>query len=146
MVTWFPGGHSTRLPLGFAALRMETNRLSCHATGGWDQSDALERDTAPVQLLCCALRLAPPYYGRIELAAHEPDQPLEVRGSVSQLCGDAGAPYAATASFSSIAELAVAMRRFAPAERLSLHLTPDEQGIVIRRTGSEMPPGAAVWQ
>ncbi len=107
MVTCFPGGHSTHLPLGFAALRMETNRLSCHATEGWDQPDALERNTAPVQLLCRALWLAPPYYASIELAADDPDEPLEVHGSVSQMCEDAGAPYSATASFSSIAELAV---------------------------------------
>ncbi len=143
-------GYGPTLPLGFAAIRMETNRLSCHATEQQPQAragpEAARRSIDPVQLLCSALRLAPACYRRFELAFGYANEPLHVFGCVILTCWNATMSWTATATFESIAKLAAAMQRSASAESLSVHLSPDVQSIIVRRVEGELPGGAAAVQ
>jgi len=140
-------GCGTTLPLGFAAIRLETNRLSCHATEQQPQAragpEAARRSIDPVQLLCSALQLAPACYCRFELAFGRENEPLHVFGCVILTCWNATMSWTATATFESIAELAAAMQRSASAESLSMHLSADKQSIIVQRVEGELPGGAA---
>ncbi len=139
MLAW--EGHGTTLPAGFAALRLDTNLLRLWVTErqppAGPGSEALRDSTEPAQLLCRALRLAPACYRGFELAADQLNEPLKVFGHVSLPCGDPGsyAWHAATADYHSIAELAAALQRFASAESVSVQLSPDEQSVIMRRSG-----------
>ena len=129
-------GLGTPLPPGFAALRMETNWLRCHAMDEQPQAgpgpEATRRIADPGQLLCRALQLAPACYRRFELAAARLGQPLEVSFELS--CGgDKEASDGASATYASVAELTAAMQRFASAESVSVRLSSNEQTIIMHR-------------
>ena len=80
-------GEGTSLPLGFAALRMETFALRCVAMEAVD-SEARRRCTKdPVQLLCRALRMAPTCYRQFELVACQPDSALQITGNIAVFSG-----------------------------------------------------------
>ena len=146
MLSW--EGRGTRLPLGFAALRVEAHRLQCWATA--HSSDAgFDCDARclgnPVHVLCHALRMAPPCYRRFELATSH--QPLHVSGggivlvgSTREFCRDTDV------IFDSISSLAVAMQHFARVEKLSVCFLPDECSIVVHRVGGDRPADAAEVQ
>ena len=136
MLAW--AGRGTSLPVGFAALRLETNWLHCYAEEMMPYTEAEaeafgSRD--PVQLLCRALRLAPACYRRFELTARHPDAPLEIASAVLCIYGsdqrksDGGK----AAKFGSVAELAVSMRQHAAAEGLTVQYLPDDRSIVVCR-------------
>ena len=92
-----------------------------------------------MHLLCRALRLAPACYRHILLAAANPRAQLTVTGGVILSEDHEHAPgqvdYARdeAAHFSSAVDLAAAMRQFANAEGLSVHLSADEGSIMISR-------------
>ncbi len=126
-VAW---GTISMLARGFAVVRMRTNRVEIREEewllpGGWAANEVCT--TEPVRLLCRALRMAPPCYRRLEWAAAAADAPLQVkvRGN--------------TASFSSIAELAAAVRLGAAEENIDVYLPPDEGSIVMSRAHAELP-------
>ena len=139
MHTW--EGRGTKLPLGFSALRMEANYLHCWATerrpypGHAAETRCL---TKPVHLLCRALRMAPACYRCFELAAAYTERPLDIAGDSTVYAGDARRRYREdSAVFDSIAGLAAAMQLVAPAEGLSVLLSPDERTIIVHRISDE---------
>ena len=140
MVDW--DGDGTALEWGFAAVRMESNRVRCSATERLPQADpqSAGRCTVhPVQLLCRALRLAPACYRRFELVAAQPEAPLQIDSSVhlSWAGGVETVQGNGSASFDSVNELKAAMRRFVKEEKLRLVRSPGEHIIVVRRSGDD---------
>ncbi len=137
MLAW--GDEGTRLPEDFAALRMEANwvrLLTLEQLPAAGSATDGPLCTGPVQLLCRALRLAPASYRRFELSAARPDDGLDIEAAVFRDWDDRdiqqhrrGTPM----SFGSAAELAAAMQQHAAAERLTVHLSADQQDIVVRR-------------
>ena len=143
MLAW--AGRGTSLPAGFAALRMETNWLQCHAEETMPHGELVPktfRAQHPVQLLCRALRLAPACYRRFELTARHPDTPLEITSGIVSVYvygnNEHKASGGGAAKFGSVAKLAVAMRRFANAEGLIVQYLPDDQSIVVRSSQAEV--------
>ena len=146
-------GTYTSLPLGYSVLRIQTSSLLCSAKQPQEDTehDAVLVHYAgdPVQLLCRALRLAPECYQCFELAPKYSTQPMhfKISGAVSiesedgQDLLDGG-----ELSLDSVAELAAAMQHFADVENLRVHMSPDEQTIIVVRVSNEVPGGAAdVW-
>ncbi len=133
MLAW--EGRGSGFPLGFAALRVQTNYFSIWATELQPHAapEAYRRRTSPVRLLCRTLRLAPVSYRRFELAAKDPAKPMQMFAGVSLTCGEKRGMHRARAKFDSIAELAVAMRRFASSEGLSVTIMTDLQSIIVTR-------------
>ncbi len=133
MVAW--EGRGSGFPLGFAAVRMETNHLTFWATELQPHAgpEAFRRRTSPVRLLCRALRLAPVCYNRFELAAKDPAKPIRIFAAVFLTCGEKRGTHRARATFEQIAELAAAMRRFASSEGLSVTFMADLQSIIVTR-------------
>ncbi len=132
-------GHGTKLPRGFAGLRMRgASRLQLQAEERLPREpeeggrSALE----PAQLLCRALRLAPACYRWFELAAAKPEAPLMLMAMTSLRWDDMRASGMRMASFSGVAELAAALRRFAAAEGLVVCGAPGEASILMRRAGA----------
>ena len=146
MLSW--EGRGMRLPLGFAALRIEAHRLQCwgtvhlaHASSGCDERCLIN----PVHVLCRALRMAPPCYRRFELATTH--QPLHVSGGGIVLIDDERSFSRDTdVLFDSIASLAIAMQHFASREELSVSLSPDEYSISVCRSGDHCPVDASALQ
>ena len=141
LLSW--GSHRTRLPLGFAALRMEAHRLHC-----WAEEESSEASAAhgrrclenPVHLLCRALRMAPLCYRRFELAAA--CDKIHIAGAGMLITGNRPAQHhhGPDATFDSITGLAAAMLRYAFAEGLCLEVSSDERTIIVRRVGANCLP------
>ena len=141
----------TNLPLGFTAVRMETNRLECyvHERLPYHNARSGELDIKdPVRMLCRALRLAPVWYRSFEIATYnhasdEPSVPLRINGCghLTHLDGR-WTSHRSTAEFDSIVDLAAVMLRFAAAERLDVRVSLAKQSIIICRRGNELVCGA----
>jgi len=135
-------GRGTRVARGFAALRMQTNRLKCWA------EVPIRADgryvTEPVQLLCRALRLTPPCYRRFELTAAQPQEWLDIQAEVSVYAeDDTIMPHRTTAKSSyPVGELAAAMRRRGVAEDLDVVLSRHNT-IVVCKTAQDTLCGAS---
>ena len=135
MLSW--EGRGTRFPLGFTTLRIEANALLCVAMERTPQAGVAVAKRCvknPVHLLCRALRMAPASYRRFELTATRQHLPLHIIGGGHMSVGDRMTRVKGrSVTFDSIADLAVAMRQYAAAESLSVHVLPDERSIVIDR-------------
>ena len=146
MLAW--GDNGTRLPEGCAALRLETNwvrLLTVEQLASAEPNPDRLPCTNPAQMLCRALRMAPASYRRFEIAVAWPDARLEVEAAVFRHWDhrdDQKDRRGTVASFSSAAELAAAMQQYATAERLTVHLSADQQDIIVRR--AVVPPADAV--
>ena len=140
-------GHGTDLPLGFSAVRMETNRLECYVNEWLPYHDVRpgELDIKdPVRTLCRALRLAPACYRSFEIAPYnnasdELHVPLQIKGCghLTHLDGQWTTRWS-TADFDSIVDLAAVMQRFAAAECLDVRVSLATQSIIVRRSGDEL--------
>ena len=133
MVAW--EGPGSAFPSGFTTLRTETNVLDIWAAEVQPGAgpEAFRRRTSPVRLLCRAFRLAPPSYRRFELAAMDPAKPMHVCAGAFLTCGEKRGRHSARVKLDNLAELAVAMRRFASSEGLSVTFMTDLQSIVVTR-------------
>ena len=137
MLSW--EGHGTKLPPGFAALRLQTCWITLRAmeqlphAGRGDGGRCM---SSPAHLLCRALRMAPLNYRRFELAAPYQPPSILVRGAQTSHVGH-------RAWFDSATDLAAAMQRFAPAENLIVELSADQDSIIVHRLGSERLLAAA---
>ena len=144
MLNW--EGCGTRLPPGFTTLRTDTNFMGCWAMERTPRPEPAAAGRCiknPVHLLCRALRMAPASYRRFELTATEP--PLHVFGGGIIYVGNQKTLHEdRSVTFSSIADLANAMQRYAAAESLSLHLLPEERSIVISRIGDALLGGVSM--
>jgi len=80
------------------------------------------------------VRLALVRYSRFELAAEQPDEPLQLVSSLYLYWGCKSDLHDGYAVFDSIAELAVAVQQFAAAEGLMLRIASNKQSIIF--TGS----------
>lgn len=129
-------GKGTRLPRGFAVLRLENNWLHCGAEERVPRAEAEAKCLSDsVQLLCRALRLAPRCYLRFELRAEHPEQSLKLRSTLDLSCAGNKQTHTGIAIFKSVVELAAAMQRFASVEELDVCLALDGQTIVAHRVG-----------
>ena len=137
MVAW--EGHGTKLPRGFAGLRIGgASRLQLQAEE-WLPHEPEEGGRSalePAQLLCRALRLAPACCRWFELAAAKPEAPLMLMAITSLRWDDKRASGMRMKSFPNIAELCAALRRFAAAEGLEVCAAPGEASILMRRAGA----------
>ena len=139
MLAWEGGG--TLLPLGFTTLRIQAKRLQCWArirlpAAGRAAAERCIDD--PVHLLCRALRMAPPCYRQFELVAGQDNLPPRIAGGGWVYIGDDKTMHGEdVAQFDSMTQCAAAMRRFAAAEGLSVHVPPDERSIIVRRVATE---------
>jgi len=137
MLAW--GDQGSRLAEDFAALRLETSWVRLltveQLPAGGSKAD-WSPCTDPAQLLCRALRMAPASYCHFTVAALRPGGRLRIEAAVH--CDwEARALQrdrrGTTTSFRSVGQLAAAMQRFAAAERLTVHLSADQQDILICR-------------
>ena len=151
-MAWEGQSIATHLPEGFAVFRAETNHLQCSAEVMLPSNarDA-ERDWTgdSVQLLCRALRLAPPCYRRVELAASCPDDTvIMIEGGVMLYREGRERSWrtAPPAVFVDIPGLASAMQRYAAVERLIVQTSPDQHSVIVRRISNELLGSAAAVQ
>lgn len=134
-------GRGTQLPAGFATLRVEASwSLHCWATERvpqpWQQAAGRRCINNPVHLLCRALRMAPASYRRVELTTVRQHGQLTVYSGGDTYAGERRTLHQDRASMAhSAAELGAAMRLYAAEEGLSVHVSPDEQSVVVYRIG-----------
>ena len=134
MLAW--EGVGSDLPLGFTLLRLETNALYCGAVEQLPGSGTEGKfPMDPVQVLCRALRLAPPSYSHTELKTAYPGKRFEVWSDLALLCTNSENSGPRKAKFESIAELAAAMQHFTSVEKLEVCVAPDGQTVVAQRIG-----------
>ena len=136
-------GIGTKLPQGFTALRLHTNRLLFWAEEWTQCAGPWTPFPEPAQLLCRALRLAPASYRCFELTPAHAAAPLQtvakmVRhhdGTTVHLVTEAPMLTKKAASFSGVVELAAVLERYAATEGLSARLSSDVRSVVIWRAG-----------
>ena len=147
MLAWDARG--TRLPLGFTALRMQTNWLQCWAVARLPHTEPAAEGRClnhPVHLLCRALRMAPACYRRFELAAAEHDAKVHILGGGTiHMDGKERTHRGTATTCRNLSKLASEMRRYAAAEGLSVHVLPDGCSIVVHRVGSSNALPAAAY-
>ncbi len=145
MLNW--EGRGTVFPPGFTTMRIETTSLLCWATERTPQPVPVAAGRCmknPVHLLCRALRMAPACYCRFELTAKRQHLALHIFGGGIIHAGDRKNLHKdRSVKFDSIADLAVAMLRYAAAESLRVRVLPDGQSIVIDRTDNAALGGAS---
>ncbi len=129
-----------------ASLRsaIQTNKLHCTAIERLPHDSVPEEATArlrtrsSLQLLCRALRLAPPCYCRLEMAAEQPHEMLTIDSDLRLRCldgsdtDDRGEPVGFHSGFA----LAAAMQQSAAAEHVTVCLPPDERSVTVLRSGN----------
>ena len=136
-------GTGTKLPPGFAALRMRTNWLHCWSNERVQPNGSLIAE--PARLLCRALWLAPACYRCFELRPAVPAQVLHLRATVCQHMDEhhqSPDQHRADGSFT-FGDLAAAMKRCGGAEGVVVVPSPDPLCIVVRRASTETQAIAA---